>query len=159
MNTRSIKKFTGLFLFFFAGIAVAFAQMPQQTVQPADPESVTDTEMEQFAGVFVELQTMNQQIQQEMVTAVQEEGIEVQRFNEIMNAQQDPNQEVDATQDELELFAAAGQAIQQIQQSAQQDMQKVITESELSLPRYQSIMAALQNDAGLQQRLQEEIQQ
>jgi len=159
MNKKSIKKFTGLFIFFFAGIAVAFAQMPQQTVQPADPASVTDTEMEQFAGVFVELQTMNQQIQQEMVTAVQEEGIEVQRFNEIMNAQQDPNQEVDATQEELELFAAAGQAIQQIQQGAQQDMQKVITDSELSLPRYQSIMAALQNDAGLQQRLQEEIQQ
>jgi hypothetical protein len=159
MNTRSIKKFTSLFIFLFAGIAVAFAQMPQQTVQPADPASVTDTEMEQFAGVFVELQTMNQQIQQEMVTAVQEEGIEVQRFNEIMNAQQDPNQEVDATQDELENFAAAGQAIQQIQQSAQQDMQKVITDSELSLNRYQAIMAAMRNNTGLQQRLQEQIQQ
>lgn len=159
MYTRSIKKFTGLFIFFFMGIAVAFAQMPQQTVQPADPESVTDTEMEQFAGVFVELQTMNQQIQQEMVTAVQEEGIEVQRFNEIMNAQQDPNKEVDATEEELELFAAAGQAIQQIQQSAQQDMQKVITDSELSLPRYQAIMAAMQNNADLQQRLQKQIQQ
>jgi len=159
MNTRTIKKFTSLFLFFFAGIAMAFAQMPQQTIEPADPASVTDTEMEQFAGIFAELQVMNQQIQQEMVTAVQDEGIEVQRFNEIMNAQQDPNQEVDATQEELETFAAAGQAIQQIQQGAQQDMQKVITDSELSLPRYQSIMAALQNDAGLQQRLQEEIQQ
>lgn len=159
MNKKSIKKFTSLFIFFFMGIAVAFAQMPQQTVQPADPASVTDTEMEQFAGVFVELQTMNQQIQQEMVTAVQEEGIEVQRFNEIMNAQQDPNKEVDATQEELELFAAAGQAIQKIQQSAQQDMQKVITDSELSLPRYQSIMAAMRNDSGLQQRLQEQIQQ
>ncbi len=159
MNTRSIKKITSLFIFFFTGVAVAFAQMPQQTVQPADPASVTDTEMEQFAGVFVELQTMNQQIQQEMMTAVQEEGIEVQRFNEIMNAQQDPNKEVDATQEELELFAAAGQAIQKIQRSAQQDMQKVITDSEISLNRYQSIMAAMQNDAGLQQRLQEQIQQ
>ena len=159
MNKKSIKKITGLFIFFFAGIAFAFAQMPQQTLQPADPESVTDTEMEQFAGVFVELQTMNQQIQQEMMTAVQEKGIEVERFNEIMNAQQDPNKKVDATQKELETFAAAGQAIQQIQQSAQQDMQKVITDSELSLPRYQSIMAAMRNDTGLQQRLQEQIQQ
>lgn len=159
MSTSSIKKFTSLFIFFFAGIAVAFAQMPQQTIEPADPASVTDTEMEQFAGVFVELQTMNQQIQQKMMTAVQEEGIEVQRFNEIMNAQQDPNQEVDATQQELETFAAAGQAIQQIQQSAQQDMQKVITDSELSLDRYQAIMAAMRNDAGLQQKLQEQIQQ
>lgn len=159
MRTRSIKKFTSLFLLFFAGIALAFAQMPQQTVEPADPAGISDTEMEQFAGVFVELQSLNQQIQQKMVTAVQEEGIEVQRFNEIMNAQQDPNQEVDATEEELETFAAAGQAIQQIQQGAQQDMQKVITDSELSLDRYQSIMAAVQTDADLQQKLQEQIQQ
>ncbi len=159
MRTRSIKKITSLFLFFFAGIAIAFAQMPQETIEPADPASISDTELEQFAGVFTKLQTMNQQIQQKMATAVEEEGIEVQRFNEIMNAQQDPNQEVDATEEELEKFAAAGQAIQEIQQSSQQDMQKVITDSELSLERYQSIMATLQNDAGLQERLQEKIQQ
>ena len=159
MNTRSIKRITSLFIFFFAGIAVAFAQMPQQTIQPADPAGISDTEMEQFAGVFVELQSMNQQIQQKMMTAVQDEGIEVQRFNEIMNAQQDPNKEVDATEEELELFASAGQAIQQIQQKAQQDMQKVITESKLSLQRYQAIMAAVRNDSGLQQKLQEQIQQ
>ncbi|MFW5773629.1 MAG: DUF4168 domain-containing protein, partial [Tangfeifania sp.] len=128
MRTKSIKRFTGLFIFFFAGIALTFAQNPQETVEPADPAGISDTEMKQFAGVFTELQALNQQIQQEMVTAVQEEGIEVQRFNEIMNAQQDPNQEVDATEEELETFAAAGQAIEQIQQEAQQDMEKVITE-------------------------------
>ena len=159
MSTRSIKKFTGLFIFFFAGIAVAFAQMPQQNIEPADPNGISDTEMEQFAGVFVELQTMNQQIQQKMITAIQEEGIEVQRFNEIMNARQDPDKELDATEEELTTFAAAGQSIQQIQQNAQQDMQKVITDSELSLNRYQAIMAAVRNNTGLQQKLQEQIQQ
>jgi hypothetical protein len=94
-----------------------------------------------------------------MVQIVEDEGIEVQRFNEIMNAQQDPNQEVDASEDELIKFASANREIEEIQTRAQREMMEKIAESGLSVDRYQEIMVAVRNDSALQQKLQSSMQE
>jgi len=152
------KRFFGLVLVFTMAASVAFAQVPQQMPQQQEID-VSDGEIDQFASVFVELQSMNQEIQQEMMGAVKDEGIEVQRFNQIMQAQQDPNQEVDASEEELQNFAKASQAVEQIQAKVQKEMEDVITKNDLTVQRYQQIMMAVRNDADLQQRLQQKIQQ
>ncbi|SHJ19638.1 protein of unknown function [Tangfeifania diversioriginum] len=153
------KKLYSLILVFTMAASVAFAQVPQQMPQQQQDIDVSDGEINQFASVFVELQSMNQGVQQEMMSAVADEGIEVQRFNEIMQAQQDPNQEVDASEDELQNFAKASQAVEQIQAKVQKEMEKVITENDLTVQRYQQIMMAVRTDTELQQRLQQKIQQ
>ena len=94
-----------------------------------------------------------------MIQAVEEEGIEVQRFNEIMNARQDPNQEVDASEDELKKFASANREIEDIQNRAQREMMEKIAESGLTVDRYQKIMVAVRNDPALQQKLQSSMQE
>jgi hypothetical protein len=76
-----------------------------------------------------------------------------------MNAQQDPNQEVDASEDELKKFAAANREIEEIQNRAQREMLGKIDEAGLTVERYQEIMNALQNDPKLQQKLQQIVQQ
>ncbi len=151
-----VTRMIALFSLIFVGMAGAYGQMPQE---PAPAEDVSDGELGKFAVVFTETQTLNQQIQQEMMTAVQEEGLEVQRFNEIMEAQQDPNKEMDASEEEIAMFAAASQAIQEIQQEAQADIQKVISDNGLTVQRYQAIMMALRDDADLQQRLREQMEE
>jgi hypothetical protein len=152
------KKLAGLFFIFLMGIGTVLAQVPQQLPQQQKNE-VSDGEIEQFALAFVEIQNIEQKLQPEMVQAVEEEGIEVQRFNEIMNAQQDPNQEVDASEDELKKFAAANREIEDIQNRAQREMLGKIDEAGLTVERYQEIMNALQNDPELQQKLQQIVQQ
>ncbi|MGM0620653.1 MAG: DUF4168 domain-containing protein [Bacteroidota bacterium] len=154
------KKLYSLILVFTMAASVAIAQVPQQMPQQQQQEiDVSDGEINQFASVFVELQTMNEGVQQEMMSAVEEEGIEVERFNQIMQAQQDPNQDVDANEEELQNFAKASQAVEQIQAKVQKEMEKVITENDLTVERYQQIMMAVRSDAELQQRLQQKIQQ
>lgn len=153
------KKLYSLILVFTMAASVAIAQVPQQMPQQQQEIDVSDGEINQFASVFVELQTMNEGVQQEMMSAVEEEGIEVQRFNQIMQAQQDPNQDVDANEEELQNFAKASQAVEQIQAKVQKEMEKVITENDLTVERYQQIMMAVRSDAELQQRLQQKIQQ
>lgn len=150
-----LKRLSSVFLVFLLSLTAAFAQMPQQ-IEPAT--DISDKEMEQFATAFQGIQQIDQKLQPELMQAVQEAGIEVQRFNEIMNAQQDPNQEVDASKEELEKYAVATREIEEIQMRAQREMQEVITESGLEMERYQRIMAALRNDAELQQRLQQLMQ-
>ena len=152
------KRMYGLFFIFLMGVSVVFAQVPQQMPQQQTTE-VSDDEIEQFALAFVEIQNIEQKIQPEMVQIVEDEGIEVQRFNEIMNAQQDPNQEVDASEDELIKFASANREIEEIQTRAQREMMEKIAESGLSVDRYQEIMVAVRNDPALQQKLQSSIQE
>ncbi|MFW6277361.1 MAG: DUF4168 domain-containing protein [Prolixibacteraceae bacterium] len=141
---------------FFLSITSIFAQLPQQQAQPAD---VSNAELEQFALAFVEIQSIDQELQQKMVNAVQESGLEVEEFNEILNAQQNDNQEVDATEEELNKFTDAQESIEQIQNQGQQEMQKIISNNELTVPRYQEIMVAVRNDSELQQKLQEHIEE
>jgi hypothetical protein len=152
------KKLYGLFFILLMSASVVFAQVPQQMPQQQTTE-VSDDEIEQFALAFVEVQNIEQKVQPEMIQAVEEEGIEVQRFNEIMNAQQDPNQEVDASEDELKKFASANREIEDIQNRAQREMMGKITKSGLTVERYQEIMTAVRNDPALQQKLQSSMQE
>jgi len=151
------KKLYGLFFIFLMGITAVSAQFPQQMPAQQTTE-VSDGEMEQFALAFAGIQAVEQQVQPKLVKTVQDKGLEVQRFNEIMNAHQNPNQQVDATDDEMEKFAAASQEIERIQSKAQQDMFKAITEEGLTVERYQEIIAAVRNDETLQQKLQQHME-
>lgn len=144
-----------MFVLFF-GITGIFAQLPQQPSQPAE---VSDSELVQFTSAYTKIQSIDQQLQQKMVSAIDKEGIEIQKFNEILNAQQDENQEVDATKEELESFSSAYQAIEQIQNQAQKDMQKIIADNKLSVARYQEIMMAIQSNPELAQKLQKMLQE
>lgn len=146
-----IKKVKSLlFVVLFIGSG-AFAQAVQN-------EEVSDEEVEQFAGAFKQIQDINQEAQQEMISSVEEAGLDVQRYNEIQQAQQNPDQQVDASDEELEQFKAATQEMGNIQVEAQQKMQEKIKEEGLTLARYQEIGSAIQSDPGLQKKLQEYLQ-
>ncbi len=147
----SLKKLFPIVVLFFVSVTGIFAQLPQQPDQSAE---VSDAELEQFASAYTRVQSIDQQLQHKMVSAIQKEGLEIQKFNEILNAQQDPNQEADATEEELEKFAVVSKTIEQIQSQGQEDMQKVIIDNKLTLSRYQEIMLAVQSDPALQQKLQ-----
>ncbi len=145
----TMKKSISLLLFTMISVVGAFAQIEEQK------EEVSGEELKQFASAFQQVQTVNQQVQQRMIKAVEETGLDVQRYNEIQQAQQDPNQEVNVSDEELEQYTATTQELEKIQAGAQQEIQGKITEQGLTVNRYQEIAAALQNDTELQQKLQE----
>lgn len=58
---------------------------------PAPSEQPSDAEQEEFASVMQQIQTIQQESNQAMVSAVEDEGLGVQRFNQIAQAiQQSP---------------------------------------------------------------------
>lgn len=137
------------------------AQAPEQS-QPApnarqsatEVKEVSDKELQQFMTAFQEMQTFSRQIQQEMVAAVQEQGLEAQRYSEIQQAQQNPEADSDITAEELEMFQSASQAVQKIQSEAQEQMEENISDAGLTQRRYQEISMMLQSDPQLQQKAQ-----
>jgi outer membrane translocation and assembly module TamA len=148
------KKLGGLFLLMAFATASVFGQgVPDQQEAPSDDE------LKQFIGVLQHIQLIDQLSQQQMVMAIQEEEMEVQRFVELMQAQQDPNQEVETTPEEKEKYDKVAGMIEQIQVDAQEEMESHIAESGLTIMRYQEISLQIQTDEALQQRFQELIQQ
>ncbi|MEX0980535.1 MAG: DUF4168 domain-containing protein [Bacteroidales bacterium] len=130
-------------------------QPPQQQLQQPQSEPVSDAEVKQFASAFGEIQQINEKTQQKMVSTVENEGIQVDRFNEIVQSQQNPNQDAGTSEKEMESFNTAIQELQVIQNASQQEMQQAVIDEGLTVERYQELMSQVQTDANLQQRLQE----
>jgi len=151
MIMLTTRRITSWLLFTLIGVMGAFAQEEQK-------EEVSEEELKQFASAFQQVQVVSQEAQQEMVKAIEEEGLEVMRFNEIQQAQQDPNQEAEATGEELKKYEAATGELERIQVEAQRLMQERIAEEGLTVDRYQEIAAIIQGDPELQQKLQQYMQ-
>lgn len=147
------KLFSSLLLVFILGGATAVAQNPALPQQKEKIE-VNDAELTEFAQVFQQMRMINQKAQQEMVAVVQDEEFELQRFNEIHQAKMNPNKEVETSEEEDKKYELVVAELETIQPKFQKKMQEVISESELSMERYQQLAMALRTDQELQQRLQ-----
>ena len=148
------KLFSSLLFVVALGTASVTAQsttMPQQQ----EKIEVSDAELNKFADVFQKMRMMNQEVQKEMMAVVQEENFELERFNEIHQAKMDPNKDVETTEVEDKRYNQVVSELEEIQPEFQKKMQNVISESGLSMERYQQLAMALRNDTQLQQRLQE----
>lgn len=148
------KLFSSLLFVLAVGTASVNAQsttMPQQQ----EKIEVNDAELAQFAEIYQQMRMMNQEVQQEMMTVVQNGDFELQRFNEIHQAKMDPKKEIETTAEEDKKYQAVVTEIEEIQPKYQKRMEEVISESDLSMERYQQMAMALRSDVELQQRLQE----
>ncbi len=140
-----VKK-VSLFLFSLAFISSSLI---------AQDSEVSDADMKLFASAFQQVQAVNQQVQNKMVGAIQEEGLDIQKFNEIQQASQAEGEESDISEEDMAKYQKSIQAIQAVQQEAQQQMKKAIEESGLAVEKYQNIMRAVQEDPAIQAKLQE----
>lgn len=149
------KKIFGLLFIVAVGTSSLFANV-NNTI--ATQPEVTDAELEQFAVAFQGLRVINQKAQQEMIGIVQKEGMELKRFNEIQQATMNPEAEVKATQAEKKKHKEISVKLKKVQLDFQGQMEKTITNTGLSMQRYQEIATQLQKDPKLQERLKKVLQ-
>lgn len=147
--TTTMKKIFGLMLMFIFSTTAVMAQVEQ--------EEITDTELSQFADTFQQMRMMNQDVQMKMSEVVSNEEMEIKRFNEIHQASLDPAVEVEVTDEEKEKYDNIVSEIEKMQVDFQSKMEETISDSGLTVERYQEIATQLQTDAALQERLREEL--
>ncbi len=136
-------------------------QSPQQgqrvpnAKQPAmEVEEVSDEELQKFMTASQEVQAFSQQVQQQMISALEEQGMQPQRYGEIQQSQQNPGSGSDATSEEMQKFQKASQEVQKLQSQAQQQLQEKLSEAGFTQRRYQEISMMVQSDPELQQKFQ-----
>ena len=148
-------------LMIFSILAVAFcfisgnayAQMPQQPQQQEVRTDFTDDELGKFVEAAQKVMAIQQQINHDVTEGIESEGLTVEQFQNMFNAMQDPQRELDATEEEQQAFDRAMQKVNDVQQEADTKVMQAVEDAGLSNQEYEEIMTAYQQDPEVQQRV------
>ena len=142
----------------FSILALAFIVL-FSTPLKANPGGFTDDELEKFAGAVMQVMTIQQEGQAEMMGIIEEHGMTVERFNEIMmQTQEMPLEQVEATEEEKETYLEVIEQIDEIQIGLEAELIEAIEEEGLSIEKYEEIMEEYQQNPELQQLIQQMLQ-
>lgn len=146
---RFFKKPFTLVLAMLFVVTAAFSQ-----------DKVSDKELTNFANAFTDIQMVNQNAQTEMVKVIEDSGMQIETFNVLYQAAQSQTPAVPegVSKEDTEKFEVVATKIEQLQPKFQKQMEEAIIENELSVERYQQMMAMLQTDEELQQKLQSKLE-
>ena len=143
-------------MILMAGSAFAQGQQMQQ-MQNAQADSVSDEELKKFVDTAQELRSIQQDIQSEVQSMVQEEDMTFQRFQQIMMSKQNPQmaQKIEVTDEEEATINEMQPKLAKIQQQANQQQMSAIQDNGLTPQRFQQIAQAVQSDPQMIQRFQQ----
>jgi len=127
---------------------------PTQTTMQTQT-NITTAELTKFAGAFVDVQEENKVAQQQLMGIIQDQGLELERFNEIQKSKMNPEATVDASSEELEKHKAVVTALESMQPEFESKMMAIIEDHGLTMDKYKEVALALQKDKALQQKFQQ----
>lgn len=153
-----IKRLFSLVVAIFISVA-AMAQAPLQE-QEQVKTAFSDDELEQFVDVYIEANEIRLQNETIMMQAIEEENLDMARFNEILMARQKEGNisEIDATAEEMAAFNKAAQKIIDVQQEVETEINQLI-EEEIGRQTYQQIGLAYQQDPEIQEEINQLLQE
>lgn len=162
---RKITLLLAVSVFTAAG-ALAQGQQNQQQMPPQMPNlptsaDVTDEEIDNVVQTIMDLTPIQQEAERKMEEAVQEGGIEVERFRQIIATMQNPQMSgaPEVTDEEMQTLQSLQPALMQIQTEAQQQIVAKIEENGFTTQRYQSIMMGAQQDPELRNRIETQLEE
>ena len=148
---------------FFAGTIAAQGQMaPGQQQMPDVPTSdeVSDEELDRFVSAILAVEPIQIELQGEMEKVIVDEDIELERFQELMMAMQNPQmaEQVGMTQEEQDKIQTLQPKLVELQMEAETDIIAKIEEQGLDVERYNILSMGAQQDQELMMRLQQKIE-
>jgi hypothetical protein len=139
--------------------ATAIAQQQQMPPQPEplSPEEVTDEDLQTLSDITKIGQGIQEEAEAKMKVVVEEGGIEFQRFQQIMMAQQNPQlaSQIELTEGEQSTLQELQPDLMEINQEAQQQYIAAIEEEGMGLERFQQVAQAIQAHPEVAERFQE----
>ena len=106
--------------FLFSIILLSSVSLIAQT----NSKKVSDSELANFAKVFQEVQKISQESQNKMVKIIQDEGLDLQRYNAIARAQQSGDKDLKVSNEEIEKLQAINSQLKEIDSETNKTLQK-----------------------------------
>ncbi|MEX2574171.1 MAG: DUF4168 domain-containing protein [Balneolaceae bacterium] len=132
-----------------------------QMQQPSVDTDVSDEELQAFVQAAMSAQQIQMESQQEMMSIVENEGIDVNTYNQIAEARQmgQSDDEIDVSPEDIQNYESASEQIDEVGQEIEGKMSEAVEDEGMEFERFQEINMAIQQDPGLQQRIQEQMQE
>ena len=133
----------------------ATPQAPAAPQQPELREDYSDAELESFVNANKKVASIQEETEAMIIDQIEEKGMTVDRFNEILAGQQDPAKKdsIQASAEELAAFNEIATSIVSENEKVRDKIETSIEEEGLNLPTYEAIMVAYQFSPKVQQRV------
>ncbi len=116
-------------------------------------EDYSTGELQVFIEANREASAVQQQGQGKMISAIEEEGLDVNTFNTIMNAKQNPQEDVQVSDGDLQKFDKAVEKVMVIQQNLEAEVAHAIENAGMEVDKYEEIMLAYQSSPKVQEKV------
>ena len=137
----------------FSVLALMVAMLLSQPLK-AQEYDYSDNELKNFGKLLVEVITIQQQTQRDMIAIIQENNLTIARFNQMMGQYLEEGEEgLEGTDDEKKSFLVVADAIQGIQDIMIENLTKAVVARGMTLERYEAILNAYQSDTALQEKV------
>lgn len=141
----------GLLCLLPAAAALGQDTVPEPSVNAR--EDFSDDELKSFVNANEKAMAIQIEGEQKMIKAIEDQGLTLDRFNEILEEQRDPSKESTASGEELQSFNNAAQVILQENTRIEQQMTTTIEEEGIDVETYKQIMLAYQQNPAIQNRV------
>ena len=145
--------FASLLLMFLSLTAFAQQSLPPSPDQQNIKEDYSETVLKEFVDANKVATKVQQESQNEMLQVIESEGLDVNTFNQIMTAKQDPNQELKVSESELDKFNNAAGKVMALQKEMQVEVVKAIETTGMDPNTYDEIMLAYQKSPKVQEKV------
>lgn len=162
---KFLKSIVAGIVLVLVGTGLVFAQVEQQPQQPQQPQmpevpapdEISDEELVTFLEASDAIQPIQEKAQEDMQKVIEDEGMEFQRFQQIMMAMQNPQMadQMDVSADEEESIQAMQPKLMEIETEATDEITTEIADKGLQVERYQAIFMSLQQHPELMERLED----
>jgi hypothetical protein len=140
----------------FAVVVFAQQQMPMPQQQEVSTD-FSEEEIETFVEANLDVTKVQQEAEKKAMGIIEENDLELERFNEIVAIQQGQSDE-EASPEEMEAFNAAAQEIMANNQETQSKMIAALDKHDISQEKYQQIMMAYQQDEEFRKKVDTVVQ-
>lgn len=154
-NNNMLNPVTKLFLLCVLMLLPAAAVLAQEPAAPSVQirEDFSDDELQSFVNANEKVSAIQMEGEQKMIKAIEDEGLSVERFHEILEQQRDPQTSTETSPAELKSFNSAAQVILQENKKLEEKMTSSIEEAGINIETYQQIMLAYQQSPAIQDRV------
>lgn len=150
----------GIFGILLTGFMLQVQAQGRQTPaqgQQLKSEDVSKEEIKDFIEAANKIRPLQTEARQEIEGAIQSSSMDVQRFQEISQAQRNPsaNGDTEISQEEQSTFDSLSQESRKIQRETQAKMKKEVEATGMNWQKFQQISLALRQNPDLQDKVKE----
>lgn len=156
-TSRFVTGTVAALLLMGASGGAATAQVPETA--PAPQAQLSAAQIDSFVSAYRTIQTIQEETQSDLIMAVESQGLSVEDYNRIAEAQQSPEMAAAIPANETEQFVAAVEQVQAIRAEAQADMESAIQAENLTLEEFGQILTLAQQNPQVQAAISERLAQ